>query len=109
MIYAAGSHLFRTHIGERAGNSSSLGDTTLGSAASETKVHDANSNPGALFTNHHDVLGFDITVNNTARVTVFQCFCSLNSNVQDLTKSERRFALERSQGCSLDDGHDKEQ
>src|SRR5687768_14557349 len=108
MVHAASCYLLWAHVGERAGNGSGLGDTTLGSPSGKTKVHDPNSDPGTILTHHHYVLRLNITVNDAARVAVFKCLGHLNTDVYDLAQRERAFALEPAQICSLNDRHDKE-
>ncbi len=66
MVHTASRYLLWAHVGERAGNSSGLGDTTFGGPSSKTKIHDANSDPGAILPHHHDVLRLNIAMNDAA-------------------------------------------
>src|SRR2546422_8861983 len=109
MVDTASRYLLWAHVGERAGNSSALGDATFGSPSGETKVHDPNSDPGAILTYHHDVLRFYVSVSYAARMAVFECFGNLDSNVDNFAQRKRAFALEPAQVRSLDNGHDKEE
>src|SRR5262245_53085643 len=102
MVNTARRDLFRTHVGERAGNRPGLRHTTFRCAASQPEVHDSNSQTTSIFAHNHDVFGLDVAVSNPARVTVFERFGNLNSDVDHFSKRQCSITLKPAQISSLD-------
>src|SRR5262245_53545408 len=109
MVNTARCNCFRTHVREGAANRPGLRHTTLRGTASKPEIHDSNSQTTAVFTHNHDVFGLDVAMSNTARVTVFEGFGNLNSNVDHLSERQCPIALKPAQISSLDNRHYEKQ
>ncbi len=82
-VEGAGADLLGGKVGDGPDEGPGLRQPALRRRVGETEVHHADPDT-PLLPRHHDVLGLDVAVNDTARVAVFQCVGGLDPDVEDL-------------------------